>query len=169
MSKEHAAARRILDVAVQYLSELRPMSRQRPVVTDHIDRLCIFGRHERFLYHGPAWANNETVAVPVRERPQTGEVVLDRRWGSTSRQRDLFAKRRDRDQVPLASLSVTQNDRGHLRLACFRGRCFLVSINELRQFSRGSLRDMDVVKLKALSLLLWLGRLLSNCYCSSRQ
>ena len=154
MSKENAAAKRVLSVAIQYLPELCPMSGQRPVVTDDKDRLRVLGGHERFLNDGPAWANDEGIAVPVREGPQTCVVVLEGLRGSTSRQRSLFAQRRDRDQIPLVSLTVPQNDRGHLRLACFRSRYILIGINELRQFSRRSLREVDVVKLRGRRLLL---------------
>lgn len=53
------------------------MSGQRPVVTDHIDRLSVLRRYKRFLHDGPAWADGEGITVPVREGSQTCEVILD--------------------------------------------------------------------------------------------
>ncbi len=53
MSKEHTAARRVLLIAIQYLPQLRAMSGERPVVTDHINRLRVLGGDKRLSVPPP--------------------------------------------------------------------------------------------------------------------
>src|SRR5437870_3654251 len=160
MSEQHAAAWRVLSVAIEYSPELWSMSGQGAVVSDYIDRLAL-GHDERFLHDSPTWTDDEGVVVPVTEQSHTLVVIHHGLRRSISRQRGLLAERGDRDQIPLVSVAVPQDDWCHLRLACFGSRRAFVSIDELRQFSRRRLRDVNMVQLERRRLRL--GRRLSNC------
>src|SRR6266545_1831698 len=121
MSKQHVAAGGVPSAAIKYLPQLRTMSGQGAVVSDYIDGLAL-GHNQRFLHHSPTWTNDKSIIVPVTERRQALVVILSCLWGSASRQRDLLAKRRDRDQVPFVSIAVTWDDRRDLRLVCCGSR-----------------------------------------------
>src|SRR5882762_960436 len=122
------------------------MSGQGAVISDYIDGLAL-GHNQRFLHHRPTWTNDKSIVVPITERSHTLVVIHEDLWRSISRQRGLLAERLDGYQVPFVAIAMPQDDWRELRLACFRGRCVLVSIDKLRQFSRRRLRDMDMVQL----------------------
>src|SRR5688500_7239805 len=155
--KQHGAIRSILCATIQHLSQLSAKSWQRTVITNHIDWLALF-HDECFLHHSPAWSDNEGIAMPVSERCHTLIKILNRLRRHIGGNCGLPAKGCDCDQIPIASLTMSEHDWGNLWLVCGRRRSVVVGLYQLRQCSRRGFGNVYVIPLESSRrrLRLWL-------------